>query len=213
MITTALFAAVIALWGMVFVGCGGGSAASGNSIVDEAISAAEEAIPLEDSPVFGTLPSLFKQRLEAGTTVRKHFRELKTEDMDKAAKNKSEGDEAEKALEDYFKKKMSEAAEAIDGKSIKAEFDASQISSANVTLKATDKELARFSLAFDVTLTQPVNKEVSFVWKFMDAEGNELESYSDYITPGEKFNNEWGIQANCDWSPKFDHLFIKLDLF
>lgn len=210
---TGVFAAVVALWSMALVSCGGGSAASGNSVVDEAIRAAEEAIALEDSPVFGTLPSLFKQQLEAGTTVRKHFRELKTEDMDKAAKNKSEGEEAEKALFDYFKKKISEAVEAIDGKSIKVEFDASQISSANVTLKATDKELAHFNIAFDVTLTQPVNKQVSFVWKFMDAEGNELESYNDYITPGEKFNKEWMVTADRDWAPEFDHLFIELDLF
>jgi len=208
-IMTTIFTAAIALLGMVFVSCGGGSAASGNSVVDDAVSAAEEAFPLDDSPVFGTLPSLFKQELEASTIVRKHFRELKTENTDEAIKNKQEGEEAEKSLNDMYKKKIAEAVDAIDGKAINVEFDASQISSANVTLKATDKERAYFNLVFDVTLTQPVNEEVSFKWEFMDAEGNVLESYNDYITPSDKFNNEWMVTANLDWSSKFDHLFIK----
>ena len=94
--------AAIALLGTVLTSCGSSSSASGSSIVEEAISAAEESIPLEETPMFGTLPSLLKQRLEAGTIVGKQFRELKTEDMDEAAKNKSKRDEAEKELEEYF---------------------------------------------------------------------------------------------------------------
>lgn len=210
-LTTAVFVAVIALSGMVFISCGGGNAA--NSIVDDAISAAEEAIPLEESPVFGILPSLFKQELEAGTIMGKQFRELKTEDMDEAVKNKQKRDEAEKALADYYKKKISEVAGGIDGKTIKTEFDAEQISSANVTLKLTDKERGLYNMVFDVTLTKPVNKGISFVWEFRDAEGNVLETYNDYITPGDKFNKEWMISADLNWSDKFDHLFIKFNLF
>ena len=50
--------AVIALAGTVLTSCGGGT--SGNSIVQEAINAAEQSIPLEETPMFGTLPSLLK---------------------------------------------------------------------------------------------------------------------------------------------------------
>ena len=205
-LTSAVFAAMIALSSIVLTSCGGGSAAS---VVDDAISAAEQAIPLEDSPVFGTLPSLFKQKLEAGTIMGKQFRELKTEDMDDAVKNKQKRDEAEKAMADIYKKKIAEAAEKVDGKTIKVEYDANQFSSANVTLKATEKERGFFNLVFDVELTKPVNTEINFVFEFRDAEGNVLETYNDYITPGDKFNKEWMVTPNQEWALKFDHLFIK----
>ena len=199
--------AVVALSGVVFNSCKG--SASGNGIVDEAIKQAEQTITAEESPVFGNLPLLHQQRLEAGTIVGKHFRELKTEDMDAAVKNKSLRDEAEKKLVEYYKAKFTEAANALEGKDIKVEFDKNQISDATVTLKVMNAERAYFNLAFDVTLAKPVNKEVEFKWVFMDAEGNELRTYSDYIVPGDKINREWMVTADQDFSSKFDHLYIK----
>ena len=201
------FLAVGALSGMVFNSCKGG--ASGGGIVEEAIKQAEQTITAEESPIFGNLPLLFEQKLEAGTIVGKHFRELKTEDMDEAVKNKSLRDEAEKKLEEYYKAKISEAATALDGKDIKVEYDKNQFSDGKVTLKVTNAERGYFNLAFDVTMAKPVNKEVEFKWVFMDAEGNELETNSDYITPGEKINKEWMVTADKDFSKKFDHLYIE----
>ena len=86
------FLAVGALSGLVFNSCKGG--ASGGGIVDEAIKQVEQTIATEETPIFGSLPSLYEQKLEAGTIVGKHFRELKTENMDEAVKNKSLRDEA-----------------------------------------------------------------------------------------------------------------------
>ena len=201
------FLAVGALSGLVFNSCKGG--ASGGGIVDEAIKQVEQTIATEETPIFGSLPSLYEQKLEAGTIVGKHFRELKTEDMDEAVKNKSLRDEAEKKLAEYYKAKISEAVTALDGKDIKVEFDKSQFSDAKVTLKVSNAERGWFNLAFDATLAKPVNKEVEFKWVFMDAEGNELETYSDYITPGEKINKEWMVTADKHFAKKFEHLYIK----
>lgn len=201
------FLAVGALSGMVFNSCKGG--ASGGGIVDEAIKQVEQTIATEETPIFGSLPSLYEQKLEAGTIVGKHFRELKTENMDEAVKNKSLRDEAEKKLAEYYKAKIAEATQALDGKDIKVEFDKSQFSDGKVTLKVTNAERGYFNLAFDVTMAKPVNKEVEFKWVFMDAEGNELETYSDYITPGEKINKEWMVTADQHFAKKFEHLFIK----
>ena len=95
--------AVVALSGVVFNSCKG--SASGNGIVDEAIKQAEQTITAEESPVFGNLPLLHQQRLEAGTIVGKHFRELKTEDMDAAFGQhlfeQERGDEREVAVAPY----------------------------------------------------------------------------------------------------------------
>lgn len=201
------FLAVGALSGLVFNSCKGG--ASGGGIVDEAIKQVEQTIATEETPIFGSLPSLYEQKLEAGTIVGKHFRELKTENMDEAVKNKSLRDEAEKKLEEYYKAKISEAVTALDGKDIKVEYDKSQFSDAKVTLKVSNAERGIFNLAFDAALAKPVNKEVEFKWVFMDAEGNELQTYSDYITPGEKINKEWMVTADQHFAKKFEHLYIK----
>lgn len=199
--------AVFALSGTVSTSCGG--SASGNSAVEDAIKEAEAAIPLEDTPMFGTLPSLLNQKLEAGTIMGKRFRELKTENMDEAAKNKSKRDEAEKEMEEFYTKKVEEAVQALNGKVIRVEFDANQISAANTTLKVLTASKGWFNIVFDVTLTKPVNKEIEFVWEFKDADGNTLERSSDYIVPGDKFNKEYMVTANKEWAPKFDHLYIK----
>ena len=199
--------AVIALAGTVLTSCGGG--ASGNSAVQDAINAAEQSIPLEETPMFGTLPSLLKQKLEAGTIMGKQFRELKTEDMDEAVKNKQLRDEAEKEMAEIYAKKLEEVAQALDGKTIKVEYDASQISAASTTLKLTQASKGYFNIVFDVTLTKPVNKEIKFVWEYRDAEGNVLETNSDYFVPGDKFNKEYMVIAGNEWAPKFDHLYIK----
>ena len=201
------FLAVGALSGLVFNSCKGG--ASGGGIVDEAIKQVEQTIATEETPIFGSLPSLYEQKLEAGTIVGKHFRELKTENMDEAVKNKSLRDEAEKKLAEYYKAKIAEATQALDGKDIKVEFDKNQFSDAKVTLKVSNAERGWFNLAFDATLAKPVNKEVEFKWVFMDAEGNELETFSDYITPGEKINKEWMVTADKHFAKKFEHLYIK----
>jgi hypothetical protein len=199
--------AVIAFAGTVLTSCGGG--ASGNSIVQEAINAAEQSIPLEETPMFGTLPSLLKQKLEAGTIMGKQFRELKTEDMDEAIKNKEKRDEAEKEMEEFYSKKLEEVAQSLDGKAIKVEFDTKQISAASTTLKLMKASKGYFNIVFDVTLTQPVNKEIKFVWEYRDAEGNVLETNSDYFVPGDKFNKEFMVIAGNEWAPRFDHLYIK----
>lgn len=159
--------------------------------------------------MFGTLPSLLNQKLEAGTILGKRFRELKTENMDEAAKNKSKRDEAEKEMEEFYTKKVEEAVQALNGKVIRVEFDANQISAANTTLKVLTASKGWFNIVFDVTLTKPVNKEIEFVWEFKDADGNTLERCSDYIVPGDKFNKEYMVTANKEWAPKFDHLYIK----
>ncbi|MBR5656165.1 MAG: hypothetical protein IKW98_05720 [Prevotella sp.] len=200
------FLAVGALSGMVFNSCKGGS---GSGIVEDAIKQAEQTIATEEAPVFGNLPSLFEQKLEAGTIVGKFFRELKTEDMDAAVKNKSLRDEAEKQLAEYYKAKIAEATTALEGKDIKVEFDKNQISDANVKLKVEDAERGNFFLVFDVTMAKPVNKEVEFKWLFMDAEGNELEQYSDYITPGEKISMERMVSPDKHFGKKFEHLYLK----
>ena len=200
--------AVVTFWGIVLTSCGGNSA-SGSSAVKEAISAAESEIALTETPVFGNLPSLFEQKLEAGTILGKHFRELKTEDMDKAVKNKQLRDEAEKELAAYYNEKIGTAAEALDGKNIKVEFDKSQFTDATVTLKVTEKEMGYFNFVFDATPVKPINKEVEFKWIYMDAEGNELQVSSDYITPGEKIQKEYVVLSNKDYCKKFDHLYIK----
>ena len=139
------FLAVGALSGLVFNSCKGG--ASGGGIVDEAIKQVEQTIATEETPIFGSLPSLYEQKLEAGTIVGKHFRELKTENMDEAVKNKSLRDEAEKKLAEYYKAKIAEATQALDGKDIKVEFDKSQFSDAKVTLKVSNAERGIFNLA------------------------------------------------------------------
>ena len=201
--------AVGALSGMVFNSCKGGGSGSDGGIVEEAIKQAEQTVTTPESPIFGNLPLLLEQQLEAGTIVGKHFRELKTEDLDAAAKNKSLRDEAEKQLSEYYKAKIAEASNALEGKDIKVEYDKSQIADASVKLKVMEADRAYFYFVFDVTLTKPVNKEVEFKWVYMDAEGNELQTSSDYIVPGDKFNKEWMTMAVKDFSRKFDHLYIK----
>ena len=206
--SVALMAAV-ALMGTMFVNCGGG--ASGNSVVDDAISQAEQTITLVETPIFGTLPSLLQQKLEAGTIVGKYFRELKTDDMDAAIKNKQLRDEAEESLSAIYKQKISEAANALDGKDVKVEFDENQISAATATLKVSEADRGFFNFVFNVTMANPVNKEVLFKWVFMDAEGNELQTSSDYLTPGEKMTKEYMVIPSDDYCQKFDHLYLKFE--
>lgn len=197
----------IALSGIVLTGCGGET--TGSKDVQDAISAAESGIPVVESPVFGTLPSLLEQKLEAGTILGKKFREMKTEDMDEAVKNKQLRDEAEDELKAYYDEKIGAASDALEGKNVKVEFDNSKISAASVKLAVMDKTKGYFNFVFDVTPAQPVNKEVEFKWLFMDAEGNELESGSDYIVPGNKLNCEYMVTAGQDFIKKFDHLYLK----
>ncbi|SNU04127.1 hypothetical protein SAMN06298211_10638 [Prevotellaceae bacterium MN60] len=206
---TLAYLPAIALFGIGIIRCVGGGASAGNCVVDDAISAAESQITIIESPVFGKLPSLFEQKLKAGTILSKQFGKIKTESMDEATRNQQHREDAEQTLDDYYQKKIEEAIEGLDGKNIKVEFDEKQVASAKCTLKLTDPERAYFNLVFDVKLKQPIDKEVEFKWEYRDATGTRLQVGSDYIIPGAKFVKEYMATADRDYSMTFDHLYIK----
>lgn len=208
-IKTVAFVAVMALSSLALSSCGEKRVSAGNCAVDDAISAAESQVTVIESPVFGKLPSLFEQKLRASTILGKQFRALKTENMDEAIKNRHRRDDAEEALEDFYKKKIQEAANGLDGKTIRVEFDDKQFSAAKATLKAIENESAYFNIVFDATLTKAVNDEIEFKWEYLDATGTCLQIGSDYFVPGKKIHKEYTVAANKEHSMTFDHLYIK----
>ena len=113
---TLAYLPAIALFGIGIIRCVGGGASAGNCVVDDAISAAESQITIIESPVFGKLPSLFEQKLKAGTILSKQFGKIKTESMDEATRNQQHREDAEQTLDDYYQKKIEEAIEGLDGK-------------------------------------------------------------------------------------------------
>lgn len=169
--------------------CGGKST---NSVVDDAISAAEQEVQIVDNAVLGKLPSLYRQ-MEAA--------KVKVDDFYKAEMSKAEkredlsrlGDERKAAIGEVYTKyfeQLDAEAKKLDGKEVKIAFDEEQISAATAKLHYQEGEIVAdvekdsykrgnpLRLEAELTLAAKLSMQYGApMWNFnyLDAEGNEVE--------------------------------------
>ena len=169
--------------------CGGKSA---TSVVDDAISAAEQEVPITDSPILGKLPSLHQQMKAAELKVDEFYQS----EMNKAEKREDMsrlGDERKAAKGVIYKKyyELFDAeAKALNGREVKITFDDDQLSAGTAKLRyvegefEADIEKNHFKqgqpLAIDAELTLTAALSMKYgapMWSFnyLDAQGTAVE--------------------------------------
>lgn len=174
-----------------FASCGSGSVdpTEPESLKDYAIEKAEEAVAETESPVMGTLPSIFVRRSAALDTISKIRKEelgkIMPQDEDevgdalkKVAAIKAAEEKAEEAVKAYFDGRIKEKAAGFVGKEFPCKFDKSQYADAKGTItKIEDNRVfANVKLTLSAPLAGGAYTSVRYVvYEFVDADGKTVQ--------------------------------------
>lgn len=190
--------AVSAIAVFALTSCGGGTAdpTDPKSIEQTAISQAEAAVPLTESPMLGTLPSLCQQRKaardSAGVIAKNAQKSLDVTDEASAKKAFAEAEkisaarkEAEKAIATLYDTKVEDAGKAMIGKEVPVEFDATQYSAASAKIiEITDSQVSfEASLTLSCPLAGSIKTMKYVVWRYLDANGAEVQKGATTVNP------------------------------
>lgn len=176
----------------LFYACGG----SGSSEADDAIAAAEKEVAIEQSDLWGAIPSLQIQYKAARKNVKEVFKaqrdkllEGASEDnagevMKKGKALNAQNDTAEARLKGHYEAKLEEAAKAIAGKEVPCEWNKEAFSNVTAVIKANDSEITYRPVVVElsITLAAPFKSSApSVTWRFLDAAGEEITPMAEYL--------------------------------
>lgn len=157
-----------------------------DAIKNEAIAEANKDIPLTESPILGTLPSLYaRQQAAKDSTLaltRNKQKELneKTNDPEAHETSKkiaSAWNTAYKEIESYYKDIMQEELNKLAGKEIPLEFDPSEFTSGRAVI--TDRLVSNeiyidYSMVLARNLSHSDDRGLKF--EYLDKDGNIIKS-------------------------------------
>lgn len=179
----------VALASMASCSKGNVDATNPDDLKDNAITMAENAIAVKESPIIGTIPSVHAQKRAAldslSEMTKASFEGIDSqnkEEVEEAVANSEKINAAEKSAKDaiqaHYDAKIQEMGKEFIGKEFPSQFDKSQYSAASVKITKFD-ETSCFAEA-KLTLSAPMGKIRCVVYKFLDKQGNTVSNAADY---------------------------------
>ena len=194
----------------MMVSCGKENAETTNpdALKDKAIAMAENAVELKESPIIGTIPSIYAQRKAALDSVSKmakqSFQVINPQSKEEIEKAVAEAERinmaagaAKSAIKAHYDSKLQETGKPFIGKEFKSQFDKSQYSAASV--KITKFEGATCYAEARLTLSAPLDKIRCVAYRFLDEHGNTVSNGANYNLSDDG-NYKAGSQINMQIS-------------
>lgn len=182
---------VVCIATSIIVSCSKGNADTSNpdDLKTKAITMAENAIDLKESPIIGTLPSIYAQRKAALDSVsnmsKKSFEVINPQSKEEIEKAVAEAEKinmaagtAKNAIKAHYDAKLQESGKPFIGKEFKSQFDKNQYSASSV--KITKFEGATCYAEANLTLSAPLGRTRCVVYRFLDEHGNIVSNGANY---------------------------------